>query len=117
MVQGFVYKITDNTTNKFYIGSTMSCKGFNHRKSQHKNDYIRYTNGNLNYRSYFDILENDDYSYEIIYTIEDCNKSDLYDSECVGLNSYKSLYPELLVNKYLMKNRFQRIQEDCGWTI
>ena len=40
----WIYQITDLTNGNYYIGSSCSCKGFNHRKSQHKNDLVRFNN-------------------------------------------------------------------------
>ncbi len=116
MVKGYIYKILDNETGKYYIGSSMSKYGMNQRKSQHKNDYLRYWNGELNYRTYFDVMINDDYEYEILHEIADCNKEDLFDCECIYINNSLS-FNDGCVNRSRMLKRFNRIQEEAGWII
>ena len=116
MVKGFVYKIVDDDTGKYYIGSTMSKYGFKHRQGQHKNDYLRYWDGKLNYRAYFDVMINDNYHYEIIHEIDDCCKDDLFNAECITINNSLS-FKDGCVNKNRMLKRFNKLQEDCGWII
>jgi len=114
MVKCYIYKIIDKTNNNIYIGSTASKFGCKHRYSQHKNDLQRYMDGSLNYRSYMDIIINNNYEYEII---EECDFTD-YDEqlnkECIYLNIYKSLYSDKLVNKCLMTKRFDDINCNLG---
>lgn len=116
MVKGFVYKMIDLDTNKYYIGSTMSKYGFWKRQSQHKNDYLRYWNGTLNYRSYIEVMINDNYKYEIIQEIDNCCKEDLFDAECISINNAID-FDDGCVNKQRMLKRWNRIQEECGWII
>ncbi len=115
-MKGFVYQLKDNTNGNVYIGSTMSKKGLNHRRDQHKNDYKRYCNEKLNYRSSFDIIMNNDYSYEILQEFEDCCKEDLLNAECITINNFKS-FNDKCVNRCIYKKRFTELQEDCGWIL
>ena len=115
MKKGFIYRIKDLSNDNFYIGATHSCRGFSHRCQQHKNDYKRYCNKNLNYRSYFDILQNNDYEYDILQEIEVEDYDDLLNAECIMLNWAKvSDVGDKLVNKCLMKRRFEEINCNLG---
>jgi len=116
MVQGFVYKILCKKTGKYYIGSTMNQDGLKKRKSQHRNDYLRFWNGTLNYRSYFDVMIEDDYEYEILQEIDNCCKDDLFDAECIAINNSIS-FKNGCVNKNKMLKRWNNLQEECGWII
>jgi len=66
--QSKIYKITDNTNDKIYIGST--CQTLKERLSGHKSEYKRFLKGlSRNVRS-FGILKNNNYKIELL---ENCN--------------------------------------------
>ena len=113
-MKGYIYKITDKSTDNFYIGSTGGKNGLPQRKAQHINDTKRVANNKLNFRTYCDIIANNDYEYEIISEINDCSKEDLLNAECIQLNLHKVHYGDLLVNKILMKKRFDELNCDLG---
>ena len=113
-MKGYIYKITDKSTDNFYIGSTGGKTGLPQRKAQHINDTKRVANNKLNFRTYCDIIANNDYEYEIISEINDCSKEDLLNAECIQLNLHKVHYGDLLVNKILMKKRFDELNCDLG---
>ena len=63
-----IYKITDNTNNNIYIGST--CKTLKERLLGHKRDYKKLLRGIGSNISSFDIIKNNDYNIELI---ENCD--------------------------------------------
>jgi len=63
-----IYKITDNTNQNVYIGST--CNSLKNRLMQHKYDYKRFLNGLYHNIKSFDIIKNGDYKIELL---ENCN--------------------------------------------
>jgi len=113
-MKGYIYKITDKTTNNFYIGSTGGKNGFKQRKAQHINDTKRVKKNQLNFRTYCDIIENNDYEYEIIHEVTFEDKEDLLNAECIQINHHKVEYGDLLVNKVLMKKRFDELNCNLG---
>ena len=66
--QGKIYKITDNTNDNIYIGST--CQTLEKRLSRHKYDYDRFLKGVYHHITSFDILKNNNYQIELL---EKCN--------------------------------------------
>ena len=73
--RGKIYKIVDETTNNFYIGSTTE-PTMAHRLAKHRDNYNQWKKGNLKkHTTSFDILKNDKYS---IILIEDypCERRD-----------------------------------------
>ena len=97
-----IYKITDNTNNNKYIGST--CKTLNQRLSVHKCDYKRFLKGLFHNIKSFDILKNGDYKIELL---ENCNiktKQELLERErfyienneclnkCIPCRTHKQYY-------------------------
>ena len=63
-----IYKITDNTNNNIYIGST--CGSLKKRLSVHKSNYKRFIKGLFHNVKSFDIIKNNDYNIELL---ENCN--------------------------------------------
>ncbi len=59
-----IYKITDNTTDAIYIGST--CKTLEQRLKQHEYNLKSYKAGNYHFITSFKILENNNYKIELI---------------------------------------------------
>ena len=63
-----IYKITDNTNQNVYIGST--CKTLKTRLTGHKSNYKRFLKGLYNNVKSFEIIKNGDYKIELL---EDCD--------------------------------------------
>ena len=59
-----IYKITDNTSNAIYIGSTY--KTLQQRLKAHESDYRKFKAGKYSFVSSFKILEHCDYKIELI---------------------------------------------------
>tara|TARA_Y100000361_G_C11006252_1_gene261982 strand:- start:247 stop:594 length:348 start_codon:yes stop_codon:yes gene_type:complete len=95
-----IYGLRCKNTNKLYIGST--CQGIETRKSKHETDYRGYLgllNKPRNYRSSFEILEEDNYE---IYNICDypCkNKRELESEETRRIIEARNDPDTTLVNK------------------
>ena len=85
MPLGRIYKITDNTNDNVYIGSTT--KEILQRLKQHESDYKSYLNGKFHVITSFKILENNDYDIELIEEIEFNNKAELFTRETYYINS------------------------------
>ena len=92
---GKIYKITDNTTNKIYIGST--CKYYlSQRLSAHVEGYMKYlrkTNYKTPYVSSYEILKNKNYTITLLEKCPCDSKDELHareryhieKNECVNL--------------------------------
>ena len=92
---GKIYKITDNTTNKIYIGST--CKYYlSQRLSAHVEGYMKYlskTNYKTHYVSSYEILKNKNYTITLLEKCPCDSKDELHareryhieKNECVNL--------------------------------
>lgn len=78
--RGKIYRITDLTSDKTYIGSTTK-KTINIRLSYHKSDYKRYQNGRYGYCSSFDIIMNGNYEIELVALFPCNNKRELKEEE------------------------------------
>ena len=74
-----IYKITDNTNNNKYIGST--CKTLKYRLSEHKSHYKRYLKGLGNNVKSFDILKNNDFKIELLENCDIKTKQELLERE------------------------------------
>ena len=99
---GIIYMIWCNTTNKGYVGHTK--QGLKCRSHKHKNDYKRYTDGRLNYRTYFDIIKHDNYEHSILEEFKYQERTELFNKEALWMDK-KTKEGVTLVNKILMKNR------------
>jgi len=76
---GFIYKITCNTTNKCYIGSTT--KPITTRLTEHKSNYKRYLNKQGNYTTSFDVIENGTYKIEEVEKVDFFHERELHERE------------------------------------
>jgi len=72
---GIIYKIIDNTSNKIYIGST--CYTLKQRLKNHESSYRQYMNGVSNNLMSFKILENNNYSIELLENYPSNSKNEL----------------------------------------
>lgn len=104
--KGIIYMIMCNTTKKAYIGHTI--QGLKCRASKHKNDYNRYINGRLNYRTYFEIIYNDNYEHIILEEFNYQERHELFDREALWMHKKKKEGVEL-VNQILMKKRLSQL--------
>lgn len=75
---GIIYKITDNTNNSIYIGSTK--QSLKLREQNHKRLYKSYLKGGeiKGYTASFDILKNNDYKIELIEETNDIKIREQY---------------------------------------
>lgn len=89
---GKIYKIVCNKTGLCYIGSTCE-PTLALRLAKHRSNYKTYINGNGNYISSYQVLENNDYSIVLLESIE-CNSKDellarerfyIENTECVNM--------------------------------
>lgn len=100
--KGIVYMIWCNTTNTGYIGHTI--QGLQCRAYKHRNDYVRFINNKLNYRTYFDIISNDNYEHSILEEFNYQDRSELFNKEAMWIDK-KTKEGVTLVNTNLMKKR------------
>jgi len=76
---GKIYKIVDNTNGNIYIGSTI--KTLDRRLWKHNSDYKRFLQNKTHYIYSFIILENNNYSIELIENYPCNNKEELEEKE------------------------------------
>ena len=67
-MKGFIYKITDNTNDNVYYGSTI--EKVSSRLAKHRYKYKLYKNGLSHFVTSYLILENNNYKYECIEELE-----------------------------------------------
>jgi len=84
---GKIYKIVDNTCDKIYIGSTI--QSLKSRLWHHQSDYRLNHNVSSRY-----ILQNNDYSIELLQCFPCDNRQQLHEKE----QEYMSLYGDRCVN-------------------
>tara|TARA_R110000765_G_scaffold60569_1_gene117128 strand:- start:1380 stop:1760 length:381 start_codon:yes stop_codon:yes gene_type:complete len=95
-----VYIIICDTTNLFYIGSTI--QGIKKREIKHKGDYKGYTGINPKFRKYrhsFKCLENDNYRFITLEDYNCDNKEDLLIREKEYMTYYSNKYQNRCINK------------------
>jgi hypothetical protein len=88
-----IYKIVDKTNNNLYIGSTI--QSLKNRLSNHEYDYKKYLIGKRYYISSFKILENNNYSIELIEAYPCESKAELEKREGFYIKSIEC------VNKHM----------------
>lgn len=66
-ITGIIYKITDNTNDNVYYGSTI--RKLSERKAEHKYQYKQYCEGKRGFTTAYDILKNNDWKIELV---EEC---------------------------------------------
>jgi len=100
------YKIICNNTGAIYVGST--CKTIEQRLQEHENHYRRYLNGIFHFITSFNILENKNYSIELIDNVF-CNdkkhrdtleRLHILNNDCVNRNQ-----PGRDIKQYLEDNK------------
>jgi len=89
---GFIYKITDNTNNAIYIGSTKQALKL--RLQNHIRHYRKYIkDGNYSYCISYDIIKNNDYKIELIEETDDLQIREQYwidNTECINKYNAKT---------------------------
>ncbi len=84
-----IYKITDNTSNAVYIGST--CKTLEQRLKQHIANNKSYKAGKYsNFVTVFKILDNNDYKIELVESYPCATKQDLNIREGNIIKQYRT---------------------------
>ena len=108
---GKIYKITDDTINNAYIGST--CGSLKKRLSVHKCHYKMLLKGLYGNTKSFDIIKNNDYSIKLL---EDCDvktKEELLAKERYYIQNNECLnkvkYLEELINSIIMITKIKSI--------
>lgn len=93
-----IYKITNETDNEIYIGST--CQSLNQRFTRHKTDLKMYNDGRRNYRTSFIILNKQNPKIELL---EDLGNVDI-EVKLQKEKEYMIRYRDICVNKTLPIN-------------
>ena len=89
MINGNIYKIVSQNTDKIYIGSTT--KSLIKRLLGHEKDYRSYKRGKMNYVTSFKILEYGQYHIELIESVEFDTKDELRKLEGFYINKYRNI--------------------------
>lgn len=123
-MKGLIYKITSNSTDRIYIGSTENT--LEKRLSQHKSKYNIYLSGRGKYLSSYEILRLGDYDIELIEEYEFETKKDLLKREGFYIKqnidiTVNKVIPTRTKSEYYRDNR-ERIRNwadarlicDCG---
>jgi hypothetical protein len=82
-----IYKIIDNTNGDVYIGST--CLPLEKRLKQHQKNYKYYLNEKYSFVTSFKILENNDYSIELLEEFACESKIELHERERYHIENNK----------------------------
>jgi hypothetical protein len=103
-----IYKIVDNTNGNIYIGSTTE-PTLARRLQKHKSHYNQYINGNRNFITSFNIIQNGDYD---IILVEKCNnitsKDELHARERYFIennNCVNKIIPGRSIQQYKLANK------------
>ena len=101
---GTVYKIIDNTNGNIYVGSTMGT--LKQRMHSHKTNYKRYMNGKSKGKcKAYEIIQNDDYEWEIIEEIDDCDNNKLTERETYYIKTIDKVINKAIPNIGLKINK------------
>jgi|TARA_R100000081_G_scaffold77619_1_gene44089 flagellar biosynthesis GTPase FlhF len=96
---GKIYKIIDNTSNMFYVGSTCYPK-LSQRLAKHRSHLRDYEKGYGTYLTSFEILNNDDYKIVLLENYPCDSIDELKSQEQVWIDKLKC---DNMVNKYNAK--------------
>jgi hypothetical protein len=99
-----IYKIIDNTNGDVYIGST--CLPLAKRLKYHQYKYKYYLNEKYHFVTSFKILENNDYSIELLEDYPCESKFELHEREQFYIKNNKC------VNKYIPNRTDKEYRED-----
>jgi len=108
---GKIYKIVCNNTGRIYIGSTY--KTLEERLDRHEIDYKSHLkNGEMHYKTSFDIIKDNNYKIELIKDYPCNNKKELEREE--GLHQREALFNDNVncVNKIIAGRTKQEYAED-----
>ena len=111
---GIIYKITDNTNNNVYVGS--SKQNAKLREKNHKNLYKSYIKGGSikGYTSSFEILKNNDYTFEVIEETDELKIREQYWIEIIDcINKNNAKVDKQKYKKEWYENNKDRILEKC----
>ncbi len=72
---GLIYMMVCNITGKSYIGSTK--RSLNRRMNEHKSHYKSWMEGKCDFITSFKIIEQGDYCYRILETVESDSKQQI----------------------------------------
>jgi hypothetical protein len=107
MINGFIYKITSNLTDRVYIGSTT--KRPEERLRQHLNTYNCYLSGNYPYTTSFELIALGPVNIDIIQSITVDTKEQLHDHEALLIreepNAVNRNIPNRTKVQYYQENR------------
>ena len=105
-MNGFIYKIYDNTNGNVYYGSTIQSVA--KRVCGHRADYKRYLKGVVNYNKAYDILKNEDYDYSVVEEVECENKYELHNRERFYIENNKCVnkcVPNRTIKEWVEDNK------------
>ncbi len=85
-MKGFIYKITCNSTNEVYFGSTIQ-KYLCSRIIGHKTKYKAWKEGKHHFLTSFQIIDRGNYSYSLIETVECENRRQLEQRERIYIEN------------------------------
>ena len=105
---GYIYKIYDNTNGNVYYGSTIN--KVSDRISRHRTNYKHFVDGKRTNCKSFDIIKNNDWTWNIEEKVEITEKWELYklerryieNNECINKN-----VPTRTSEEYYQANREQ----------
>ena len=92
---GKIYKITSNSTDKIYIGST--CQSIETRFSCHKSSYKLFLNGRCNKNTCYELIKLGDTIITLIEEIQYETRKQLYQRERYHIELNK----DICINKYI----------------
>jgi hypothetical protein len=114
---GYIYKISCNTTNKCYIGSTT--KPITTRLTEHKSNYKRYLNKQGNYTTSYDVLSNNNYHIEEVERVDFFNERELHERERNHIqttnNIVNKMIPTRTPEEYYQDNRDKIIKRQTEY--
>jgi len=93
MINGKIYKLVCNQTNKVYYGSTTQT--LMKRRDTHRQHYKRHINTGCDYITAFEILQNDDFKIELVEELDFNDKKELTSRERYHIQNNEC------VNKYI----------------
>jgi hypothetical protein len=117
-MKGIIYKIVCNETNEVYYGSTT--QKINERILEHKKKCRYWKAGKYNYVSSFQIIDRNNYNYEVVEEVDYLDKRELEERErwyivnnaCINKNiptrTMKEHYED---NKDIIKEKMKQYQQ------
>ena len=109
---GKIYKIIDNKSDMIYVGST--CQTLHQRIQKHKSDYKSFIAGKKNNVTSFKILENNDFTIELIENYPCKNKKELEKQEGYFIKLYKQQELNIVNRCIVGQDPSEYIKCKCG---